>query len=340
MPACNTSRPSPRPSGTTSCFRPKSTRAADVAPAAVAFLDRKPTKPFFLDVGFFETHREFPNPTPADDPRFTQPPMPIPDTPATRADMAAFHASARLLDHGVGAGARALERNGLADNTIVVSTTDHGIAFPLMKCNLTDSGFGVSLIVRGPGVFRGGRVCDAMVSHIDVFPTLCESLQIQPPAWLEGKLVPAGAARRTARDQRGSLRRGELSRVVRAEARRPHAALQVHPPLRRPRTRRSCRTATTARARRSGWSTNGSSSAFRASSSTTWSSTRPSITTWRRTPGREGLAEMRGRLDRWMKRTADPLLKGPVPAPAGAKVNPADGISPQEPVVDAPVQRK
>ena len=168
-------------------LRPKSTRVADVAPAAVAFLDRKPTKPFFLDVGFFETHREFAKPTPADDPRYTQPPMPIPDTPATRADMAAFHASARILDQGVGQVLEALERNGLAENTIVVSTTDHGIAFPLMKCNLTDSGFGVSLIVRGPGVFSGGKVCDAMVSHIDVFPTLCETLHIQPPSWLEGK---------------------------------------------------------------------------------------------------------------------------------------------------------
>jgi hypothetical protein len=47
------------------------------------------------------------------------------------------------------------------------------------------------------------------------------------------------------------------------------------------------------------------------------------------------LNEMRGRLDAWMKRTHDPLLAGPVPAPPGAKVNPVDGISPREPVVDA-----
>jgi len=52
------------------------------------------------------------------------------------------------------------------------------------------------------------------------------------------------------------------------------------------------------------------------------------------------LEEMRGRLDAWMKRTDDPLLKGPVPAPPGAKVNPMDGTSPQEPVVDASDQRK
>src|SRR5436305_947035 len=165
----------------------RSTRAADVAPAAMAFLNTRPSKPFFLDVGFFETHREYPKPTAADDPRYTQPPVPIPDTPETRADTAAFHASARILDHGVGQVLEALERNGLAENTLVISTTDHGLAFPLMKCNLTDSGWGVSLIMRGPGQFRGGKVCDAMISQVDVFPTLCEMLELKTPAWLEGK---------------------------------------------------------------------------------------------------------------------------------------------------------
>jgi hypothetical protein len=50
------------------------------------------------------------------------------------------------------------------------------------------------------------------------------------------------------------------------------------------------------------------------------------------------LAEMRGRLDGWMKRTNDPLLHGPVAAPPGAKVNPVDGVSPREPVVDAAIR--
>ncbi len=44
------------------------------------------------------------------------------------------------------------------------------------------------------------------------------------------------------------------------------------------------------------------------------------------------LQEMRGRLDAWMQRTNDPLLRGPVKAPPGAVVNDPNGISPLEPV--------
>src|SRR5204862_6618110 len=116
---------------------------------------------------------------------------PIPDTPQTRQDIAAYKASARVMDEGVGLVLRTLEGAGLSGNTLVISTTDHGIAFPAMKCNLTDHGMGVSLILRGPGGFCGGKVSDAMVSHIDLFPTLCDLLQIERPGWLQGKsLLP------------------------------------------------------------------------------------------------------------------------------------------------------
>ncbi|MBV9443644.1 MAG: sulfatase, partial [Acidobacteriaceae bacterium] len=164
---------------------------AQVAPAAVRFLKQGPKQPFFLDVGFHETHREFAPPGAQDDERCTEAPVPIPDSLATRGDMAAFHATARILDQGVGAVLDALASAGLADNTLVISTTDHGIAFPDMKCNLTVHGTSVYLIIRGPGGFKGGKVCDAMISQMDLYPTICELLNIEQPSWLQGKsLMP------------------------------------------------------------------------------------------------------------------------------------------------------
>src|SRR5256885_2818603 len=54
--------------------------AALVAPAAAAFIEHNPPEPFFLDVGFQETHREYPKPTPVDNPNYILPPVPIADT--------------------------------------------------------------------------------------------------------------------------------------------------------------------------------------------------------------------------------------------------------------------
>ena len=165
-------------------------RVADVAPVTIDILRNAPAEPFFLSVGFFETHREFFQPV-AGDEHYVRPPVNLPDTAETRADMAAFTASARSLDRGVGAVLDALDDTGLARNTLVICTTDHGIAFPGAKATLTDRGIGVMLILRGPGGFAGGKASDALVSHIDVFPTVCDVLGIDHPDWLQGRsLMP------------------------------------------------------------------------------------------------------------------------------------------------------
>ena len=157
-----------------------------------SYLERPPKSPFFLSVGFHETHRKFPAvQDSAENPNYCLPPSPLPDTPETREDMARYKASARELDRKMGIVLDALDRSGLADNTLVICTTDHGIAFPRMKCNLHDSGIGTMLIMRGPGGFAAGRVIDCMTSHLDIFPTVCDLLQIKPPSWLRGKsLLP------------------------------------------------------------------------------------------------------------------------------------------------------
>ena len=162
---------------------------------ACAFLSEKHDSPFFLDIGFGETHRKAkgfdppPDGEPKTDPRYVKPPPTFPDTPETRQDMAEYIDSARRLDWKMGKVFDTLENNGLAENTLVICTTDHGLAFPRMKCNVTDHGIGVMLIIRGPGGFDGGKVIDGLVSQIDLFPTICELAEIDLPDWLQGYSV-------------------------------------------------------------------------------------------------------------------------------------------------------
>jgi len=313
-----------------------STRAEHVAPAAAAFLASAPAQPFFLDVGFNETHREFAEPSEQEDPRYCLPFAGLPDTPQVRQDVAAFKASARLLDDGIGVVLDALHQAGLEDNTLVLYTADHGPAFPGMKCTLTDHGIGVALILAGPEPFSGGRVCDALISHIDVLPTLFAFLGIDPPPWLQGRtFLPVLA--------------GEVDQVndaVFAEV-TYHAAYEPQ---------RAVRTLRHKYIRRFDG---------RAKPVLPNMDDSPSKDVWLQ----HGLAErpvdqemlfdlvfdplercnliadpamarvrddLRRRLAEWMQRTRDPLLLGPVPAPSGAQINDPDGLSPNEPVTTAP----
>lgn len=162
--------------------------------AAESILAADRTKPFFLSCGFSLTHRMGPGEQwhtsekaaePQGDPRYVRPPDPLPDTPETRRDFADFRVAAQHLDRCMGRVLAALDQAGLAENTLVFITTDHGLAYPHMKCNLTDHGTGVLLLLRGPG-FTGGKVSDALVSHVDVFPTVCDVAGLAKPAWLQG----------------------------------------------------------------------------------------------------------------------------------------------------------
>ncbi|MGA2454155.1 MAG: sulfatase [Solirubrobacteraceae bacterium] len=162
------------------------THVDTVAPLAMEVLRRERERPLFLSVGFFETHREFLGPGSLRDVHYSKPPNNLPDCPEVRADVAAFKASARSLDHGVGMVLNQLDASGLMDDTLIIFTTDHGMPFPGAKATLYDRGLGVMLILRGPEPFNGGRVIDGLVSHIDIYPTVCEYLGIERPPFLQG----------------------------------------------------------------------------------------------------------------------------------------------------------
>jgi N-sulfoglucosamine sulfohydrolase len=309
----------------------KGERVADVMPGALAFLANPGTQPFFLDCGFFETHRTYPTPTADDHPDHTQPPTTVPDCPETRYDMACFHASARNLDYGVGELMDALEKHGLAENTLVINTTDHGISFPRAKCSLTDQGFGVHLVMRGPREFSKPMICNAMVSHIDVFPTVCEYLGIEKPSWFQGKsFLPV---------LRGEVK--EINDQVFAEV-TYHAAYE---PKRAVRTHRYIYSK-----RFDGRTKPVLPNTDDGPSKTVWIDagwrdmnieTEETLYDLIFDPNEENnlignkdyvaqLTEMRGRLDQWMKSTDDPILKGPIGLPPGAITTNPNLTSPGE----------
>ena len=218
--------------------------------------------------------------------------------------------------------------SGLGDSTLVICTTDHGIAFPEMKSNLTDHGIGVMLIVRGPGGFSGGRVIDGMVSQIDLFPTLCELLGIDKPDWLQGRsMMPL---------VRGEAK--EINEEVFAEV-NFHAAYE---PCRCVRTRR--------------WKYirrfDGRDKPVLSNLDDSPSKAYWVRHGWHERPvqeemlfdlvldpqercniiDRQGMEEVakevRGRLDNWMHKNDDPILNGPIPLPEGARTTDPDDYSP------------
>lgn len=105
--------------------------------------------------------------------------------------MASFCRGVELMDEYMGRVLDAIEHYGFKENTLVIVTTDHGIEFQGAKKTLSDQGTGVMLMMRAPGRFKGGRVIESIVSHLDVYPTLMEMLNLSPSHSLSGKsLLP------------------------------------------------------------------------------------------------------------------------------------------------------
>lgn len=161
------------------------------ARAAAEYLAGQHNAPFFLSMGLFSTHRVFPEVTDPKAAQYVQVPSTICDTPENRMDMAAFRESLKTADDAVGIVLDALRKSGHESDTVVVFTTDHGAAFPNMKCTLYDTGIGVSLIIKYHNNRMAGRVLDCLVSHLDLYPTLCELAGAEKPNGLQGvSLLP------------------------------------------------------------------------------------------------------------------------------------------------------
>lgn len=132
-----------------------------------------------------------------------------PDTPAIRRDVARQYENIRTMDARVGELLARLEADGLADDTIVIWTTDHGDGLPRAKRELFDSGIRVPMIVRWPERYRPeglapGSVDHRLVSFVDLAPQILGFAGVPAPGWIQGRPFLAEGARRyvfAARDR-------------------------------------------------------------------------------------------------------------------------------------------
>ena len=137
----------------------------------VSLLQHRPLdKPFFLWLAATDPHRGYregaiPKPHVPGDALI--PPY-IPDTEEVRKDFALYYDEISRLDSYVGRVMDELDRQGVAENTLILFISDNGRPFPRCKTTLYDGGIKTPWIVRWPARVPGESVSEALVSSVDI----------------------------------------------------------------------------------------------------------------------------------------------------------------------------
>ncbi len=153
-------------------------------PTLEAFIAADRTKPFFVYYATNEPHRPFRHDAEDRvDPRTVVVPPWLPDIPEVRAELALYYASVRSVDKAFGQLVDTLKRTGTYEDTLIVYLSDNGAPFPGSKTNVYEPGIRLPLLVKEPGPARPGRVNSAMVSWVDVAPTVLDfaGVRVPPP---------------------------------------------------------------------------------------------------------------------------------------------------------------
>jgi len=98
----------------------------------------------------------------------------LPDTTETREELAQYYQSCSRIDQGVARLIQILKEADLYDKTLIVFTSDHGMAFAGGKTTVYEGGLRVPMIVRDPYQKKRGVESEALISHVDITPTLLD----------------------------------------------------------------------------------------------------------------------------------------------------------------------
>ncbi|HEY5910942.1 MAG TPA: sulfatase-like hydrolase/transferase [Verrucomicrobiae bacterium] len=161
------------------------------------YRNRAAGQPFFAVFNIEITHesqiRKRPH-TLQHDPAKMRLPAYHPDTPAVRHDWAQYYDNITATDQVVSNRLAELEREGLAEDTIVFFYGDNGSGMPRSKRCPYNSGLNVPLIIYvpeklkalAPPDYGAGGASDRLVGFVDFAPTLLSLAGIEPPAWMQG----------------------------------------------------------------------------------------------------------------------------------------------------------
>ncbi len=188
-----------------------------IASEAVAFLRNRPQKPFFLAVGFYKPHDPFVAPKkyfdmyPLDklelyrDPADCTPLLPMSIASGWKKEfdkftdrerrefLRSYYAGTTFVDAQIGKVLDELEKQGLADDTIIFLMSDHGYHLGERgwwnKSTLFERSARTPMILYTPAMKAKGKTCDRLVEFLDVFPTLTELCGLKNPTGLAGRSI-------------------------------------------------------------------------------------------------------------------------------------------------------
>ncbi len=155
------------------------------------FLDQSGSQPFFMWVGFTDPHR------PYKDSIYKKPQPPqnvkvLPywyDDQETRKDLTNYYDEIRRMDEQIGTYVSALDKRGKLNNTLIIFISDNGAPFPRAKGTVYDAGIKTPLIMHWPDRINPNQRTDALISLVDLAPSLLQLVGLNPTSEMQGTAV-------------------------------------------------------------------------------------------------------------------------------------------------------
>jgi uncharacterized sulfatase len=157
--------------------------------AIESYLDSLPeSRPVAVFIGTTDTHTPWPKPA---DVRITPDKVELPpktyDTPEARKEMGRYIESVEIVDRTIGRVRQMITTHLGTENTLLLYTSDHGQAWPFGKWGLYEDGIRTPLLAVWPGRIKPGGRTGAMVSWIDIVPTLIDLAGGKVPEGIDGR---------------------------------------------------------------------------------------------------------------------------------------------------------